>query len=140
MIEQTVNIHDKYQAEIKFGYKLDNFDTKKSYDIAAYLFIPVSLGINASTYTKRDFFNDLLGYIRVQNATGSPPEPRSQRERPAGAAAVGNQRRGRAGRRQDGLRLRIPREDVLLHSQERAARSCPSPSAARRPPSISTNR
>jgi hypothetical protein len=66
MIEQSVKIHDKHQAEIKLDYTVDDFDEPKSYDIAAYFFVPVSLGINPSTYSKRDFFNDLLSHIRVK--------------------------------------------------------------------------
>ncbi len=69
MIEETVQIHDKYQFEIKLGYKLEGKQRTTSYDIETYLFLPNSLGINRHFYTKDDFYNDIQAYIRLKTPT-----------------------------------------------------------------------
>jgi hypothetical protein len=66
MIEQSVKVHDKHQAELKLDYKLESFDAVRSYEFAAYLFIPPSLGINPRTYSKNDFYNDVVSHIRIK--------------------------------------------------------------------------
>ena len=66
MLEQNVTIHDKHQIEIKLAYELDSYEKARAYDISLYLFFPVSLGITPTTYEKRDFFNDYMGYIRIK--------------------------------------------------------------------------
>ncbi len=69
MIDKNVKIHDKFQFEIKLGYKIKKNQPKTSYDIGTYFFIPNSLGINRYTYTKRIFFKDIQSYIRLKTPT-----------------------------------------------------------------------
>ena len=66
MIEETIKIHDKFQFEIKLGYKLNPDQKVTSYNIETYLFFPGSLGVNRITYTKEDFYNDIQIYIRFK--------------------------------------------------------------------------
>ncbi|MFC1582190.1 hypothetical protein ACFL4W_01495 [Planctomycetota bacterium] len=66
MIEETITIHDKYQFEIKYEYKLNEKKNVNIYDIETYLFLPSNLGINRDSYKKEDFYNDLTSYIRLK--------------------------------------------------------------------------
>ena len=66
MIEQNIRIHDRHQVEIKLAYGLDNFKRTNFYDISLFFFLPASLGITPATYSKRDFFSDLIGRIRIK--------------------------------------------------------------------------
>lgn len=68
MIEETIQIHDKYQFEIKLGYQLGE-QKITAYDIETYLFFPDSLGINRHTYSKDDFYNDMQAHIRLKTPT-----------------------------------------------------------------------
>ncbi len=69
MIEKSVKIHNKFQFEIKLGYKLKKDRRQTSYDIESYFFIPNSLGINRHTYTKTIFYKDIHNYIRLKTPT-----------------------------------------------------------------------
>ncbi|MCP4401413.1 MAG: hypothetical protein GY801_29450 [bacterium] len=69
MIEETIQIHDKYQFEIKLGYQLAGTKKATVYDIETYLFFPTSLGIDHHSYKKDDFYNDIQGYIRLKTPT-----------------------------------------------------------------------
>lgn len=69
MIENNVKIHDRFQFEIKLGYKIEKNQPKTAYDIDTYFFIPNSLGINRYTYTKTIFFKDIHSYIRLKTPT-----------------------------------------------------------------------
>lgn len=66
MIEHSVRIHDRHQVEVKLAYKLDDFASARSYEVSAFLFLPGSLGVTPGSYSKRDFFNDLISHIRVK--------------------------------------------------------------------------
>jgi hypothetical protein len=69
MIEETIQIHDKYQFEIKLGYALTHDKRGTSYDVETYIFLPNSLGINRHTYKHDDFYNDIQAYIRLKTPT-----------------------------------------------------------------------
>jgi hypothetical protein len=66
MIEQSIRIHDRHQVEIKLAYELDDFERAKSYDISLFFFLPASLGITPATYSKGNFYNDLIGRMRIK--------------------------------------------------------------------------
>ena len=66
MIEETINIHDKYQFELKLGYKIFEGNKDSIYNIEMYFFIPNSLDINRHTYKKKNFYNDIQTYIRLK--------------------------------------------------------------------------
>jgi hypothetical protein len=69
MIEETIQIHDKYQFEIKLGYALAPDKRITSYDVETYIFFPNNLGINRYTYKHNDFYNDIQAYIRLKTPT-----------------------------------------------------------------------
>ncbi len=66
MIDETIQIHDKNQFEIKLGYHFAGADTAKVYDVETYLFFPNNLGINRYTYTRKKFYNDTQLYVRLK--------------------------------------------------------------------------
>ena len=47
--------HDRYNFEVKINYGLDLGIPKNTYRLAIYFFIPKSLNIGKSTYSKDDF-------------------------------------------------------------------------------------
>lgn len=65
-IEQRVRRHDNYQFEIKLGYDLNRRKKKDVYRVESFFFIPKNLDVNDSTYSKRQFYRDLLLYIRFK--------------------------------------------------------------------------
>ncbi len=67
MIQENIEIHDKYQFELKIGYKILEEDIDTLYNIEMYFFIPNSLDVNKNNYSKTDFYNDLQTYIRFKS-------------------------------------------------------------------------
>jgi hypothetical protein len=61
-----VRRHDQYQFEIKLGYDLNPRHSRERYQVDTYFFIPENLDINEATYSKRQFYRDLLLYIRFR--------------------------------------------------------------------------
>lgn len=66
MIEEAIHVHDRFQFEIKLAYKLHDEAARSSYGVETYIFLPETLGINRSSYTKADFYNDIQAYIRFK--------------------------------------------------------------------------
>lgn len=66
MIEENIQIHDKNQFEIKLGYPFAGKGKAKVYDVETFLFFPNNLGINRYTYTRKDFYNSIQVYVRLQ--------------------------------------------------------------------------
>ena len=66
MIQETIKIHDKFQFEIKVGYKLAKNESKTTFEIDSYFFSPSSLGVNKDTYSRDSFFSDMQVYIRFK--------------------------------------------------------------------------
>ena len=86
MIEESLRIHDRHQIEIKLAYGLDDFARPRSFDVSMFFFLPASLGITSATYSKRNFFNDLISYVRIKTPAAllrnmtSPAGPLSKLE------------------------------------------------------------
>ncbi len=66
VIEETIQIHDKKQFEIKLGYHFAGKETATVYDVDTYLFFPNNLGINRYTYTREDFYSNTQVYVRLK--------------------------------------------------------------------------
>ncbi|NTV23906.1 MAG: hypothetical protein HGA85_06065 [Nanoarchaeota archaeon] len=66
MIDDSVKIHDNFQFEVKLGYNIEKDKKKTEYQVDTYFFFPKSLGINHHTYSKKDFFRDVQGFIRYK--------------------------------------------------------------------------
>ena len=55
-----------FQVELKIDYPIarkKKIETN-TYDVTAYFFVPSQLGINSSTYSAEDFFDDYFSYTR----------------------------------------------------------------------------
>ena len=65
-LSESVQLHDKYQFELKFNYPLDRRSESAEYHVDTFMFIPNNLCVNASTYSRDDFFNDMQKYIRFK--------------------------------------------------------------------------
>ncbi|HUT24346.1 MAG TPA: hypothetical protein VM492_08400 [Sumerlaeia bacterium] len=66
MIEETVQVHDRYQFEIKTAYDLEPRRRTTTYDVETYVFLPRNLGVSRLSYSKQDFYNDIQTYIRLK--------------------------------------------------------------------------
>lgn len=64
-IQLRVIQHDRYQLEFKLSYRLSP-EKRTRYRITTYMFAPLSLDINSSTYSRADFYRDVQSYIRVK--------------------------------------------------------------------------
>ena len=65
MIEEVVKIHDKFSLEIKLGFIARKKQLVSDFLMNIWIFIPNSLDINRSTYSKSDFYRDLKSNIRL---------------------------------------------------------------------------
>ena len=65
MINIQAKIHDRFTIEFKVGFNADREQTVNKFSMSTWLFIPYSLDINASTYTKDLFYRDLRTNTRL---------------------------------------------------------------------------
>jgi hypothetical protein len=65
MIEETIKIHDNFSVELKVGLRGDAQQSSNKFNVNTWLFVPNSLDINPSTYTKEQFYRDLRSNIRL---------------------------------------------------------------------------
>ncbi|MEI8246201.1 MAG: hypothetical protein WCI51_10245 [Lentisphaerota bacterium] len=65
-VQEKIEIHDRYQFEIKYTYPLNQELPETDYLVETFIFIPNNLGVNADSYTKHDFYGDLQKYIRFK--------------------------------------------------------------------------
>jgi len=63
--KEFIKITSPNQFEIKAGFLAKTEKKKIDYSINIYLFLPKNLGVNASTYSNEDFYNDHISYIRL---------------------------------------------------------------------------
>jgi hypothetical protein len=66
MLDESVKIHDKYQFEVKFTYPFDTKTPSTEYHVETYMFLPNNLGVNSSSYSKDEFYNDVMRYTRFK--------------------------------------------------------------------------
>lgn len=65
MININTKIHDKFSLEFKVGFTGDAREQVADFSINTWLFIPYSLDINNSTYSKDQFYRDVKSNIRL---------------------------------------------------------------------------
>src|SRR5262245_5883519 len=65
-IGDLIRRHDNYQIEVKLGYDLDRRRRRDLYAVEYFFFLPENLDVNESTYTKKQFYRDMLLYIRFK--------------------------------------------------------------------------
>lgn len=59
------NIHDRYTLEFKIGFSRDSKEEESDFKMDTWVFIPDTLGINQSTYTKESFYRDFRTMVRL---------------------------------------------------------------------------
>jgi len=67
MIDIKVKIHDKYAFEFKISFIVNGHKKEdiSEFSINTWLFVPNSLDINMSTYSKEQFFKDVKSNVRL---------------------------------------------------------------------------
>jgi hypothetical protein len=65
MIEEIVRIHDRFSVEIKLGFIARKKQKRSDFSVNTWFFVPNSIDINRSTYSKTDFYRDLKSNIRL---------------------------------------------------------------------------
>lgn len=65
MINITTKIHDQFSIEFKVGFAGSEHDTESNFKVNSWIFLPNNLGINASTYSKEQFYRDVKSNIRL---------------------------------------------------------------------------
>lgn len=63
--DSSVEKHDLYNFEAKMDYQLQNLPVNR-YELGLYFFIPRSLQINPSNYSRETFYTDLNNYMRFK--------------------------------------------------------------------------
>lgn len=59
------DIHDRYTLEFKIGFSRDSKEEESDFKMDTWVFIPDTLGINQSTYTKESFYRDFRTMVRL---------------------------------------------------------------------------
>lgn len=65
MIDINTKIHDSLSIEFKVGFKPKENNLSRNFTVGMWLFIPNSLDITPSTYSKSDFYRDVKSNIRL---------------------------------------------------------------------------
>ncbi|UYP48684.1 hypothetical protein NEF87_004969 [Candidatus Lokiarchaeum ossiferum] len=63
--DSSVEKHDLYNFEAKMDYQLQNIPVNR-YELGLYFFIPRSLQINPTNYSRETFYTDLNNYMRFK--------------------------------------------------------------------------
>lgn len=71
LIDSRIGVHDDNQFEVKLDYTIDATARRSRYVIETYLFVPRSLGLDAHTYRREQFYGDVQSYIRFKTPTVS---------------------------------------------------------------------
>ncbi|MEN8141521.1 MAG: hypothetical protein ABFR97_09895 [Thermodesulfobacteriota bacterium] len=75
MIEENVNIHGRFQFELKQVFPFSRRNRRyDAYNVDTYLFLPASLHTNEDTYPREIFYRNLKTYIRLRTPTYSLTE------------------------------------------------------------------
>ena len=70
-IDDTIRVRDLHQFEIKLNYPLSQDKSVKTYDLECYIFVPHSLGVHRTNYSKAKFYDDLQTHIRFKTPSVS---------------------------------------------------------------------
>ena len=65
MIDIMTKIHDKFSIEFKVGFVTRRKTRHNDFSVYMWIFVPSSLDINPSTYSKSDFYRDVKSNIRL---------------------------------------------------------------------------
>lgn len=65
MIEINTKIHDRYSVEFKVGFVADGESPKDDFLLGMWIFVPASLDMSPSTFTKTAFYRDFKSNVRL---------------------------------------------------------------------------
>lgn len=65
MIKVNTKIHDKFSIEFKVGFTGSEQERLQDFTVNTWIFVPYSLDINRSTYSKEQFYHDVKSNIRL---------------------------------------------------------------------------
>ncbi len=65
MIDIKTKVHDKYSIEFKVGFVTRRKTVKNDFTVGMWIFVPGSLDITPSTYSKSDFYRDVKSNVRL---------------------------------------------------------------------------
>ncbi len=65
MISVNTKIHDRFSLEFKISYKARRKLKLNNFTLNTFIFVPNTLDINASTYSRSDFYKDIRTNIRL---------------------------------------------------------------------------
>jgi len=65
MIGINTKIHDKFSLEFKISYKARQNKELNNFSLNTWIFVPNSLDVNPSTYSRTDFYKDIRTNIRL---------------------------------------------------------------------------
>ncbi len=68
-IDGRIGVHDNNQFEVKLDYGVRSGERLSRYHVEAWFFVPKSLGINAHSYRRDQFYADVHSYIRFKTPT-----------------------------------------------------------------------
>ncbi|WP_010250081.1 hypothetical protein [Myroides injenensis] len=64
MIDIKTRLRDFFSVEMKVGFLVDDVEKESDFEINTWIFIPNSIDINASTYSKVQFYSDVKSKVR----------------------------------------------------------------------------
>jgi len=65
MIDIKAKKHDRFTVEFKLGYNVNQNIVQSDFVVNTWIFVPHSLDVNPSTYSKERFYRDILSHIRL---------------------------------------------------------------------------
>lgn len=65
MIDITTKIHDQFSIEFKVGFVTRRKMRHNDFSMYMWIFVPASLDINPTTYSKSDFYRDVKSNVRL---------------------------------------------------------------------------
>lgn len=63
-----VEIHDRHQLEIRFGYGFGGEDGPRRYAVDAFFFVPRNVGTHEGNYKREQFYGDVTAHMRLDAA------------------------------------------------------------------------
>ena len=123
-MECQIRKHDDRQFEVKVAYPLERGAAEDRYELDLFVFLPYQLGVNASTYSPAQFYEDLRSYTRFKTPALSLDEVNDARNELSPLTRVeqhveSGRRTGRWDERRLHYELRVLANVVVARVRER---------------------
>jgi len=123
-MECQIRKHDDRQFEVKVAYPLERGAAGDRYELDLFVFLPYQLGVNASTYSPAQFYEDLRSYTRFKTPALSLDEVNDARNELSPLTRVeqhveSGRRTGRWDERRLQYELRVLANVVIARVRER---------------------